>query len=59
MSYFDGFYIPLGKALKPVETDKTDCSACHDCFLNKNALMVGDLFALLIIVKIAKMLYLS
>jgi len=35
MSYNDGFFIGIGKAITPVETNKTDCTACHDCFFDQ------------------------
>jgi len=35
MSYINGFFIGIGKAITPVETNKTDCTACLDCFFNQ------------------------
>jgi len=43
MSYFEGFFLPLGKALTPVETEKTDCEACLDCFFNQECGAGGGL----------------
>jgi len=43
MSYLKGFFLPLGKGLTPVETEKTDCEACLDCFFEQDCNVEGGL----------------
>jgi len=43
MSYFNGFFIGIGKAITPVQTNKTDCTACYDCFFDQDCHNTGIL----------------
>jgi len=37
----DGYFIPIGKAITPVETDNTDFTACYDCFFTQECQFTG------------------